>query len=142
LAREGRAVFSWRRPDNLGVRGGRLAPCKRTPNCVSSQADPADRGHYIEPIAIAGAPAAAFAALRQAVEAAPGARIIRATPEYLYAEFRSRVMRFVDDVEFVLDAAGGVIHARSAARLGIRDFGVNRARVEALRRALAVALRR
>jgi len=135
-------VFSWRRPDNLGVRGGRLAPCKRTPNCVSSQADPADRGHYIEPIAIAGAPAAAFAALRQAVEAAPGARIIRATPEYLYAEFRSRVMRFVDDVEFVLDAAGGVIHARSAARLGIRDFGVNRARVEALRRALAVALRR
>lgn len=135
-------MFSWRRPDNLGVRGGRLAPCKGTPNCVSSQADPADRGHYIEPIAIAGAPAAAFAALRQAVEAAPGARIIRATPEYLYAEFRSRVMRFVDDVEFVLDAAGGVIHARSAARLGIRDFGVNRARVEALRRALAVALRR
>ena len=135
-------MFSWRRPANLGVRDGRLARCKRTPNCVSSQADPADRGHFIEPIAFAGTPAAALAALRQVVEAAPGARVIRATPEYLYAEFRSRVMRFVDDVEFVPDAAGSVIHVRSAARVGIRDFGVNRARVEGLRRALGAALRR
>jgi uncharacterized protein (DUF1499 family) len=51
-------------------------------------------------------------------------------------------MRFVDDVEFSLDPAGGVIHVRSAARMGIRDFGVNRARVESLRRALDAALSR
>jgi uncharacterized protein (DUF1499 family) len=135
-------VFSWKRPDNLGVQDGRLAPCRRTPNCVSSQADPADRGHYIEPIVCQGPPAAAMAALQRLVEATPGARVVRATDDYLYAEFRSRVMRFVDDVEFVLDRARGVIHARSAARVGIRDFGVNRARVEALRGALAAALRR
>lgn len=134
-------MFSWKRPDNLGVRDGRLAPCRRTPNCVSSQADPADRRHYIEPIAFAGAPAVAMTALQQVVAGAPGARIVRATGDYLYAEFRSRVMRFVDDVEFVLDPAHSVIHARSAARLGIRDFGVNRARVDALRSALAAALR-
>jgi len=135
-------VWSWKRPDNLGLREGHLAPCKRTPNCVSSQADPADRGHYIEAISVAGPPEAAMAALQRVVAAAPGARIVRATPEYLYAEFRSRIMRFVDDVEFALDAARGVIHVRSASRVGVRDFGVNRARVEALRGALAAALRR
>jgi uncharacterized protein (DUF1499 family) len=135
-------VFSWKRPGNLGVREGRLAPCRRTPNCVSSQADPGDRQHHIDPLAYQGTAAEAIAALQRVIEAAPGARIVRATPEYLYAEFRSRIMRFVDDVEFALDPAGGRIHVRSAARLGIRDFGVNRARVESLRRALDAALRR
>jgi len=135
-------MFSWKRPDNLGVHDGRLAPCKRTPNCVSSQADPADRGHYIEPLAAPGDPAQAMAALQRSIEAMPGARVIRATSDYLYAEFRSRVMRFVDDAEFALDPAGRVIHVRSAARVGIREFGVNRARIESLRSALAAALRR
>ncbi|MDX1375056.1 MAG: DUF1499 domain-containing protein [Burkholderiales bacterium] len=135
-------MWSWKRPGNLGVHDGRLAPCRRTPNCVSSQAEPADRVHAIEPIAFAGAPAEAMAALRRIVEAAPGARVVRARDDYLYAEFRSRVMRFVDDVEFALDAAQGVIHVRSASRVGIRDFGVNRARVERLRGTLAAALRR
>ena len=49
-------------------------------------------------------------------------------------------MGYVDDVELALDAAAGVIHVRSAARLGVRDFGVNRARVEALRSKLGAAL--
>jgi len=132
-----RDVFSGKRPSNLGVREGRLAQCKRTPNCVSSQTDSGDRVHYIQPIAFAGEPSDAMAALRRALEAAPGARIVAAQPDYLYAECRSRVMGFVDDVEFVLDAAARVFQLRSAARMGRRDFGVNRARIESLRRALA-----
>ena len=135
-------MFSWKRPGHLGVREGRLAPCKPTPNCVSSQADPEDRRHYIAPLAFQGSGETAMAALKRAVEAAPGARVLRADADYLYAEFRSRVMRFVDDVEFALDRQRGVIHARSAARVGIRDFGVNRARIEALRSALEASLRR
>ncbi|MDH3505442.1 MAG: DUF1499 domain-containing protein, partial [Nitrospirota bacterium] len=131
-----------KRPTTLGVRAGRLARCKHTPNCVSSQADRGDRGHYIAPFAFEGEPSAATAALRRAVEAAPGARVVQTTPDYLYAEFRSRVMRFVDDVEFALDPANGVIHVRAAARMGIRDFGVNRARVESLRRAFAALIKR
>jgi len=62
-----------------------------------------------------------------------GASIIRQEANYLYAEYRTRLMRFVDDVEFVFDEKAGLIHVRSASRLGRRDFGVNRARVEALR---------
>ncbi len=122
-------MFDWRRPKNLGVIGGRLAPCRRTPNCVSSQADPSDKEHYIAPIAFQGD---AIAAVRKAVESMPRARIISSDSHYLYAEFRSALLRYVDDVEFHYD--GRVIHVRSASRLGRRDFGVNRARVEELRK--------
>ena len=118
-------MFSWKRPENLGVKDGRLARPKRTPNCVSSQADPADREHYIAPLK------GEFARVRTAVESMPGSSVITAAPNYLYAEFRTRVMRFVDDLELYHD--GNVIHVRSASRLGRRDFGVNRARVESLR---------
>jgi uncharacterized protein (DUF1499 family) len=129
----GDTVFSWKRPDYLGVKDGRLARPKSTPNCVSSQADPADAEHTIAPIAFKGDTAAAMAAVRKAVESMPGSTIVRAEGGYLYAEYRSKLMRFVDDVEFFHDGKAGPIHVRSASRLGRRDFGVNRARVEALR---------
>ena len=118
-------MFSWHRPDHLGAKDGRLARCKRTPNCVSSQADPADREHYISPIK------GEFSRVRKAVESMPGATVIEEKPDYLYAEFRTPLLGFVDDVEFLL--GDGVIHVRSASRLGRRDFGVNRKRIEALR---------
>ena len=62
-----------------------------------------------------------------------GATVVRHEGNYLYAEFRTKLMRFVDDVEFLFDEKAGLIHVRSASRLGRRDFGVNRARIEALR---------
>jgi uncharacterized protein (DUF1499 family) len=120
--------FSFRRPVNLGVKDGRLAPCRRSPNCVSSQADPSDGEHYIAPLR------ASLQDVRRAVESLPRTRIVLAHPDYLYAEFRSRLLRFVDDVEFFFD--GAAVQVRSASRLGRRDFGVNRARIEKLRRLL------
>jgi uncharacterized protein (DUF1499 family) len=119
-------MFSWKRPDNLGVRDGRLAACKRSPNCVSSQAKPADVEHYIAPIH------GSMAAARDAVRAMPRSTIVEDRDNYLYAEYRSRLLRYVDDVELFFD--GQVIHVRSCSRLGRRDFGVNRRRVEELRR--------
>ena len=129
----GDTVFSWKRPDNIGLNNGRLAPPKSTPNCVSSEADPTDAEHYIAPIAFKGDAAAAMAAVRKAVEGMRDATIIRSEGGYLYAEYRTKLMRFVDDVEFFYDDKAGLIHVRSASRLGRRDFGVNRARVESLR---------
>jgi len=129
----GDTVFSWKRPDYLGVKDGRLPRPKSTPNCVSSQADPSDAEHYIAPISYKGDAAAAMAAVRKAVEGMLDATVIRQDGAYLYAEYRSKLMRFVDDVEFYFDDKAGQIHVRSASRLGRRDFGVNRARVESLR---------
>ena len=118
-------MFDWRRPRNLGVTNGRLAPCRRTPNCVSSQADPSDAEHYIAPLK------GTMVAVRKAVESLPRATIVSERQNYLYAEFRSKLLGFVDDVEFFHD--GNAIQVRSASRLGRRDFAVNRRRIERLR---------
>lgn len=126
-------MFNWRRPTNLGVKDGRLAPCKRSPNCVSSQADPADREHHIAPIAFRGS----MGDLRKAVESMERSSVIRAERNYLYAEYRTKLLRYVDDLELYYDEAAGLVHVRSASRLGRRDFGVNRKRVEALRAIVA-----
>lgn len=126
-------MLSWKRPGNLGARDGRLAPCKRTPNCVSSQADRSDAEHYIAPIPFKGTTAAAMAAAKRAIESMPRSSIVREERGYIYAEFRSKLLGFVDDVELLFDEKAGVFHVRSASRLGRRDFGVNRKRVETLR---------
>ena len=130
---EGDTMFSGKRPDNLGVKDGRLATCGRRLNCVSSQADPADAQRYVAPIPFKGDARAALSAARKAVERMRRATVIRQEGNYLHAEFRSKLMGFVDDVELMFDERSGVLHVRSASRLGRRDFNVNRERVEALR---------
>jgi len=119
-------MFSWRRPANLGVKNGRLAPCKTSPNCVSSQADPGDTEHYIAPLR------GSFVSALKAVAAMPRTSVISEKPNYLHAECRTRLLRYVDDLEIYYD--GSLIQVRSCSRLGRRDFGVNRRRVEELRR--------
>ena len=60
-------------------------------------------------------------------------QIISETSNYLYAEFTTKIMGYVDDVEFWIDENAKVIHVRSASRLGKSDLGVNRTRVEEIR---------
>src|SRR5215510_9660661 len=123
-------LFAGEPPPTLGVKDGRLGPCRASPNCVSSQADRAvDPAHFVEPFAIRGSPDAAWATLSEIVRSAKRARIVSERPDYLRAEFTSRLLGFVDDVEFLLDPKARVIQVRSASRLGYRDFGVNRQRV-------------
>jgi uncharacterized protein (DUF1499 family) len=128
------SLLAGRRPDNLGAKEGRLAPCKRSPNCVSSQADRGDAEHYIEPIQFRGTTVQAMVAAKRAVDLMERSTIVREESGYLYAEFHSKLLGYVDDLELVFDANAGLLHVRSASRLGRRDFGVNRARVEKLRR--------
>lgn len=130
-------LFSGSRPAALGFAGGRFAAGDWRPNWVSSTVAREDAGRYVAPLAFSGDPAGAWAALEAVVAAMPRSTIVARSPGYLHAEFASRVLGFVDDAEFALDAAAGVIHVKSAARLGIRDFSVNRDRVEAIRAALA-----
>ncbi len=136
----GRAgLFAGSRPSALGVGDGQLMPCPPTPNCVASQADSADAEHYVPPIAFRTDPASAWAVLLDAVRATRGAEIVTERSGYLHAQFSSRVLGFVDDVEFQLNAGAKRIHVRSASRLGRGDFGANRARIEAIRARLAAA---
>jgi uncharacterized protein (DUF1499 family) len=129
--------FPGTRPSNLGVQNGQLAACPNTPNCVSSQAPAADKEHSVAPIAYVGEGKVAIAKLKAIVEGSERTKIIQADDNYLYAEFASKLMGFVDDVEFYADDSAKVIHVRSASRLGQSDLGVNRKRVEEIRSKLA-----
>ena len=77
--------------------------------------------------------------LQTVVASMPGAHIIKAEPTYLYAQFTTRLMKYVDDVEFSIDEPAKLIHVRSASRLGQEDFNANRDRIEAVRAKLASA---
>lgn len=112
----------------------RLAPCPRRPNCVSTEAD--DARHAIRPYRFFGGAEAARAALKEAMAAEPRCRLVAEEGPYLRYECESRWLRFVDDVEFVVDADAARIRFRSAARTGYSDLGVNRRRMERLRRRL------
>lgn len=126
--------FAGVRPNNLGARAGRLSPCRCSPNCVSSDAD--DRDHNLPPFELAQPGAAGWRAVKLAVRQLPRVAIVQESDDYLHAECRSGIFGFVDDLELYLRGDGKTIAVRSAARLGYSDFGVNRKRVEALRRRL------
>ncbi len=108
----------------------RFSPCPASPNCVSSYAE--DEVHGIEPLPLPPEDDAT-GALRRVVESLPRTTIVTVDGDYLHATFASRIFRFVDDVEFLVDRDARVVHVRSASRLGYGDMGVNRRRVEEIR---------
>ena len=126
-----------RSPDDLGIVQGQLAPCPDSPNCVSTQAPKEDGRHYIAPVPFEGTPSSVMNRIVQEITRQPRSRIVKRDGTYLRAEFRSRIFRFVDDVEFYLDAEKNLVHFRSAARKGYGDFGANRDRMEAFSALLA-----
>ena len=123
--------------DGGGNKPTRLEPCPQSPNCVSSLAG--DERHAIHPLVYAGALEEARDALLGVLKAAPRVTLVASEPDYIHAKFRSRVFGFVDDVEFFFPAGQQVIHVRSASRTGYFDFGVNRKRIEGIRRQLEAA---
>jgi uncharacterized protein (DUF1499 family) len=124
--------FSGTKPNNLGVKNDKLKACPGTPNCVNSQSN--DGQSKISPL-----PMMAISDLRKIIESMERTTIIEETTNYLYAEFKTPLMGFVDDVEFYLDINEKVIHVRSASRLGKSDLGLNRQRVEEIRTKMQVS---
>lgn len=125
------SLFSWSRAPELGVTDGQLAPCPASRNAVSSQTESAE--HRVAPIRFDGDPAAAMQRLADVLTQMPRTRIVTLTESYLRAECVTPLMRFMDDVEFVVDPIEKVLHVRSASRVGYSDMGTNRTRVEHIR---------
>ena len=108
-----------------------LAPCPSSPNCVSTQAQ--DEGHAIAPFRYRKSRVEAKESLKAIVQAMPRTKLVEEDESYLHYEFTSLLLRFVDDVEFLLDDENKTIHFRSASRTGYGDLGVNRKRMEEIR---------
>lgn len=120
-------------PSPSGSPNSPLAPCPSSPNCVCSE-DP-DPAHRVEPLVFSGPAIAAMARLRTVVLALPRTRIVSDHGDSLQVEFRTRFLKFVDDVEFRIPPGAQAIQVRSASRVGYSDLGVNRRRVEQIREA-------
>lgn len=93
----------------------------------------------IAPLRIRGEPQAAWQAVEKTLQRTERVRIVAREADYLRAEFTTRWMRYVDDVELELRAQQRIIAVRSASRVGYWDLGANRRRIEALRESLRAA---
>ncbi len=125
-------MFAGKRPENLGVKDGKLSTCPGKPNCVSSQASSARQ--RVMPLQLSGEPGSAMKRLKEVVNNMSNTTLIDENDHYLYFECASKLLGFVDDLEFLCDPEEQVVHVRSASRLGYSDLGVNRKRVESIRR--------
>lgn len=123
-------IFAGMRPGNIGIHDGKLAPCPPSPNCVSSFSK--DGEHFIAPLPYKSTPEYAMTDIKKIILSFDRSKIITEMPNYLYAEFSTVFLGFVDDVEFLIDEQAKVIHTRSASRLGESDLGLNRQRVNAI----------
>lgn len=128
-------------PADLGVKDGKLKRLSKTDNSVSSQAGlwtdhPMKDYSTIAPFTISGDGSAEMAKIRTTLQTMPRTTIVQQDAGYIYAQCTTALLKFTDDIEFYLDKPAGVIHVRSASRVGRTDFHVNRARVEQIRKAL------
>lgn len=108
-----------------------LKPCPDSPNCVSTQADPSDSGHYIAPVAYTGEVSMVIDAIKDAVSS-NGGSVVSSTETTVQALFVTKLLKFKDDVDFEVDDEAKLIHFRSASRVGHSDLGANRKRMDAL----------
>lgn len=127
------AMQSQRDVEDIGLQQGKLRPCSDSPNCVcSEQHSQSSEQHALAPI---NAGYGTWEKLAKII-IRQGGDIQQDDGSYLHATFTSPVLRFVDDVELRLDEDQGLIHIRSASRVGHSDFGANRKRVERIMQAL------
>lgn len=115
-----------------GVSSDRLSPCPKSPNCVSSLSE--DKSHQVDPLTYSASLEEAREKLISVIKSMKRSEIVTAEKNYIHATFTSFLFRFVDDVEFSLDDETKVINVRSASRAGYSDLGVNRRRVEEIRK--------
>jgi uncharacterized protein (DUF1499 family) len=117
-------------PD-LGMADGKFAVCPAGVECVSSQA--ADDEHKIAPIKASGDPNKVMVDLGKAVESVFGGKVLLSEGNYLRAEFKSSILRTVDDAEFYYDQQANLIQVHALSRGEALDFSDSRDRIEEVR---------
>jgi uncharacterized protein (DUF1499 family) len=119
----------------------RMAPPPTTPNAVSTLAPPDDEVHHAAPVAFTTSGDDAMSAVLSALQRLERAELKEQDDRYVRLVVTSRVLRFKDDVELQVDEDAGLIHYRSASRVGSSDLGVNRKRMQGVVQDIEAALR-
>jgi uncharacterized protein (DUF1499 family) len=114
--------------DNGSTAKGNLPPCPDSPNCVSTKS--AHDKRAMEPLPFLKTREDTREKIINILEGMKRTKIVTSTASHIIAECRTALFRFVDDVEFYLDDTEGLVHFRSASRVGYYDFGLNRRRMK------------
>lgn len=122
--------FANKLPKGLGVTDGLLKACPSTPNCVSTQASADDSIHYAEAIAYSGERKDIQLLIESYMLSQGNAHLVSSSLGYVHFEVKSKIVGYIDDVEFYLPETEKLVHFRSASRVGYSDRGVNRSRME------------
>lgn len=110
----------------LGLVNNKFKACPEKPNCVSTMESTEDDEHYIAPVEVR-APVYTVKNIIKVIAAKNNMLLKKEGPNYLYYTYKSKLVGFVDDIEFaIIDQK---VHARSASRVGYSDLGANRNRV-------------
>lgn len=125
--------FMSKKGEAPGLQAEHLQACTSTDNCVISEAVDGNEAS-IEPLAFSGDKADFLIKVTGAIELMKGT-IVTADDNYIAATFTSGIFGFVDDVEFRL-TDDNLLHFRSASRVGRKDFGANKKRIDALKQML------
>jgi uncharacterized protein (DUF1499 family) len=126
------AACSTNQTSEMKATNDRLSPCPKSPNCVSSLSE--DTSRYVEPLLYTATREEAREKLISVINSMKRSEIVTAETNYIHATFTSALFGFVDDVEFSFDEQNKIMNVRSASRTGYSDLGVNRKRVEEIRR--------
>ncbi|KAM1588641.1 hypothetical protein FF1_027674 [Malus domestica] len=145
------AIFnlSGKKPEYLGVQKNQqaLALCPATKNCISTSENVSDLTHYAPPWNYNGSrkkPVSREVAMEELLQVIKSTKPDKFTPQimekrddYVRVEYQSAILGLVDDVEFWFPPGNdSIVEYRSASRLGISDFNINRKRIKALRQEL------
>ena len=118
----------------VGIENNQLFPCTSKPNCVNSMASRGNKEHYVAPLIIDKTRKDIIEIAAEVLKKWKRTTIIEQTNSYLHAEVKSALFGFVDDLEVYLPSGSDQLHFKSASRVGYSDLGVNRKRVEQLKK--------
>lgn len=122
------------KPKGIGLNNGKFYDCPDSPNCINTMASANDKIHYSEPISYQGSLQEAKLKILNIINSTPRTKILDESENYIHAIYISKMMKFVDDVQFYFDDNTKLIHIRSASRVGYSDLGVNRKRVDMIKK--------
>jgi len=108
-----------------------LSGCDNLMNCTSSTAT--NKKNHTDAISYSGASEGLMDKIAAVITTQAGTNIETLQPNYLHATYKTKLLGYTDDLELLLDEATGVLHVRSASRIGQSDLGANRKRIDALR---------
>lgn len=119
----------------VGAENGLLATCAGLSDCVSTEST--DPEQQIAPFQAHGETEKVMVDIATSVESIFGGKVLLVEGNYLHAEFKSSVLRTMDDAEFLYDERAGLVQIRAFSRGEPLDFPDNRNRIEELRQIFA-----